>query len=116
MGSRAVVGDDGGDPAGGGALEGVDHDQKLHQMVIDRLAGGLHHEHIAAADGLIDGAGDFAVGELRDLAVAQLFAQLPADALSKGTVGIGGENLDFFTVRNHLNLPLCNRKLVGEIM
>ena len=32
----AEVGDHGGDPAGGGPLEGVDHHQQLHQVVVHR--------------------------------------------------------------------------------
>ena len=33
----AHVGDHGRDAGGGGALESVDHDEQLHQMIVDRL-------------------------------------------------------------------------------
>ena len=59
----AKVGDDGGDAAGRGALESVDHDQQLHQVVVDRVAGGLDDKHVCAADRLENGDGAFAVGE-----------------------------------------------------
>ena len=51
----AVVGDDRGDAAGGGALQRVDHDEQLHEIVVHRGAGGLDHEHVAAADRLVQG-------------------------------------------------------------
>ena len=51
----AEIGHHRGDAAGGGPLERVDHNEHFHQVVIDRRAGGLHHKHVGAADGLIDG-------------------------------------------------------------
>ena len=45
----------------------------------------------AAADGLMDGDGGLAVGELLDGGVAKGLAQLAADALSQGTVGVACE-------------------------
>ena len=38
----AEVGNDGGNTAGGSTAASVDHNQQLHQMVVDRLAGGLN--------------------------------------------------------------------------
>ena len=94
----AEIGNHGGDTAGGRALAGVDHDEQLHQIVVDGLAGGLHQEHVAAADGLIDRDGDLAVGKGRYRAVAQRQPQLAADALGEGTVCVGAENLDILTM------------------
>ena len=98
----AEVGHHGGDPACGSAAAGVDGHQQFHQVVVDRLTGGLDDEHIAAADGLVEGDGDFAIGKGRDGAFAQGHAQSAADALRKGTVGVGGEHLYFFTMCDHL--------------
>ena len=50
----AEVGDHGGDAAGRGALERIDHDQQFHQVVVGRRAGGLHHEDVLAAHVLLD--------------------------------------------------------------
>src|ERR1700716_1628347 len=50
----AVVGDDGGDPGGRGAVQGVEDDEQLHQVFGDRLAGGLDQEDVVAADRLGD--------------------------------------------------------------
>ena len=102
----AEIGHDGGDAARGGALAGVDHDEQLHQMVVDGLAGGLDEEDVAAADGFVDGHGDFAVGKGCDGAVAEGQPQLAADAFGQALVGVGGEYLDILTMRNHFEIPL----------
>jgi len=60
----AVVGDDGGDPRGAGALEAVQHHEQLHQVLVDRRAGGLNEIDVAAADVFLDADGDLAVGEV----------------------------------------------------
>ena len=46
------------DPLGTGPLAAVDHDQQFHQVVVDRRAGRLDEEHVAAADVLVDLAGN----------------------------------------------------------
>ena len=45
------------------AAERVDADQQLHQIVVCRVAGRLDHEHILAADVLVDLDEDFLIGE-----------------------------------------------------
>ena len=94
----AEVGDHGGDPARAGPLQGVDHDQQLHQVVVHRGAGGLHHEHVGAADRLIDGDKVLAVGEGAGLGIAQGDAELLADALGQGLVGAAGKNFQILAV------------------
>ena len=74
----AEVGHDRDDGLGRRALERVDHDQQLHQVVVDRGAGGLHHEAVHAADVLVDLDVDLAVGEALDLGAAQRLAQVLA--------------------------------------
>ena len=98
----AEIRDDGGDAAGGGTLHCVDHDQQLHEAVIDRLAGALHDEHVHAADGLVDGDGALAVGKRRDRALAQGDAEVLADHVRQVGVGRAGEHLDLFAVWNHI--------------
>ena len=68
----AEIGDDGGDAAGGGAAERVDHDEQLHEVVVNGLAGRLDDENVAAANGFIDGYGNLAVSKSGYGAVAQI--------------------------------------------
>ena len=62
-----VVGHDRGDAPGAGPLEGVDHDQQLHDRVVHRAAGGLNQEHVLLADVLEDPNEDVLVLELEDV-------------------------------------------------
>ena len=101
LASIAEIGDHGGDAARAGALAGVDHNEQLHQTVVDGLAGGVDEEHVAAADGLIQGYGGLAVGEALDLRLAQLDADELADLLGQRRVGVAGEDLHVLAVRNH---------------
>src|SRR5262245_12103203 len=59
----AVVREHGGDPLGRGALECVEHDQQLHQIVVDRRGGGLDDENVCAADVVENLHVTLAVGE-----------------------------------------------------
>ena len=101
----AEIGDHGGDPAGGCAAQGVDHHQQLHQVVVDGFAGGLNHEHVAAADSLIQRNGNLAVGEALDLRLAQLGTHHAADFLCQRLVCVAAEDFDILPVRNHRKLP-----------
>ena len=78
-----------GDALGAGPLEAVDHDQQLHQVLVDRRAGRLHEEDVAAADVLVDLAGDFAVGEVADRDLARRQTQVVADALAQARDWLG---------------------------
>ena len=75
--------------------------QKLHQAVIDGLAGGLDDKHIETADGLHDADGALAVGKAGDGAAAHAHAEMLADQLRKLGIRVAGENLDAFSVCNH---------------
>ena len=118
----AEIGDHRSDPPGGGALQGVDHDEQLHEGVVDSVghsvllkgAGGLNHKHVRAADGLIDGGVVLAVGEGAHLRVAQRDAQLLADGLGQLRVGIAGKNFDAFPVCDHTQLPSVIASASGD--
>jgi hypothetical protein len=60
----AVEGEDHGDPLGRRPLERVDHDELLHDRVVDRRRVALQHEGVAAAHGLVEADVDLAVGEV----------------------------------------------------
>ena len=105
-----VIAGDRGDAAGGGALQRVDHDEQLHEIVVHRGAGGLDHEHVAAADRLVQGDEDLPVGEGTDLRLAQFGSHQLADLLRQLRIRVAGKHLDVLAVRNHcLNaLFLCS--------
>ncbi|MPM51431.1 hypothetical protein SDC9_98180 [bioreactor metagenome] len=103
----AEVGHNGGDPAGRGPLQGVDHDEHFHQIVVDRAAGGLNDEYVGAAHRFINGDKIFAVGKSAHLGVAQRQPKLLTDTLRQLPVGITGENFDVLAVCDHAdNIPL----------
>jgi hypothetical protein len=70
------------DGARGRTLGGVDHDEELHQRIVDlRSRDGLHDEHVHAAHALQIARVDLAVGELLQLDVAQRDSQLVGDGV-----------------------------------
>ena len=62
----AEIRDHRGDALGGGPLQRVDDDQEFHQVVVGGERGRLHHEHVLAADILLDLDEDFHVVEALD--------------------------------------------------
>lgn len=52
--SVGETGDDCGHPGSRGDLAGVDHDEELHQIVIDLTAAALHNVDVLTADALAD--------------------------------------------------------------
>ncbi len=83
-----VVRHDRRDAPGAGALEGVDHDEQLHDRLLDRPAGGLDEEDVLLADVVDDAHEDVLVGELEHLGRAQLRAQVARDAVGQQRVGV----------------------------
>ena len=99
------VGNDSGNTTGRGAAAGIDHNQQLHQMVIDGLAGGLNEKNVSATDGFFQGYGSLTVSECTNGTLTQLDSKLLADRLGKGGVGVAAKYLDVITVCNHQNIP-----------
>ncbi len=83
-----VVGHDGGDAPGAGALEGIDHDEQLHDRLLDRLAGGLQQEDVLLAHVVDDAHEDVLVGELEHLRRAELHAQVATDLGRQAGIGV----------------------------
>ena len=79
----AVVGADGGDALGRRPLGRVDHDQLLHQRVVDRPAVGLEDEEVAAADRALVAAEHLAVGEFPQVDLGQLDAEVAGDGVGQ---------------------------------
>src|SRR5574337_2178270 len=80
------------DALGRSALERIDHDQQLHQVVIGRRAGRLHHEHVARAHVLLDLDVDLAVREAPDARGADGYAQVARDLGREVRIGVAGED------------------------
>jgi len=98
----AKIGDDCGNTAGRSAAAGVDHNQQLHQMVIDGLAGRLNEKNVSTADSFFQGDGGFAVCKGTNGALSELNTKLIANGLGKGRIGVAAEYLDVVAVCNHL--------------
>ena len=67
--------DDRRDLRGAGALEGVDPEEQLDEVVVDRVIGPLHDEDVAAADVLQHADEDVALAEDMGLRPGQLDPQ-----------------------------------------
>ena len=67
---------DHGDPLGRGTLEGVHHDQVLHQPGVDGSGVALDDERVAAAYRLLEPDVDLAVGEVEGPGRCRLDAEL----------------------------------------
>src|SRR5690606_15172826 len=67
----AEIRDGGGDAAGRGTAQRIDHDHDFHQVVVGRRTGGLQHEDVLAAHVLVDLDHDFAIGEAANRHLAQ---------------------------------------------
>ena len=94
----AVIGDNCCDASGGSTLESIDHNEQLHQVIVDRAAGGLDYKYIGTAYRLVDGNRDLTIREGLDFRVAQRQAQMPCDLLGNMRNGVGCENFDVLAV------------------
>ena len=75
------IGDDRRDLRRAGALEGVDPEEQLDEVVVDRVIGPLDDEDVAAADVLQHADEDVTLAEDVRLGLRQLHAQAVADRL-----------------------------------
>ena len=87
------------------AAAGINHNQQLHQMVVDRFAGRLDKEYVRAAHRLADGNRSLAVRKGRNRRVAQPQAKLRGNTLRQRRIGITRKNLDIIAVSNHFHIP-----------
>ena len=94
----AEVGNHRRDPLGGCPAETVDEDQQLHEIGVDRIAGGLHDEAVAATDVLFDLDQQFAVGEELRAALRQRDIEVLAHELGQLQAGSPGEHLQMVAV------------------
>ena len=102
----AEIGDDGGDPAGRGALQRIDADQQFHEVVVDREAGRLDEEDILAAHVLMDLDEDFLVSEAAYAGIGQRQFEIAGDRAGQRQIGVAGHDL-------HRWRPPCALLCVG---
>ena len=88
----AEIRDGGGDAAGGGPLQGVNHDHQLHQVVVGGKTGRLQHKNVVAAHMLEDLATDLTVGKAPDVGTAERDLQAFDDIGCQLAVGIPGKH------------------------
>jgi len=87
-----VEGRDDGDALGRGALEGVDHDELLHERLVDGARVRLDDERVAAAHALVETRVDLAVREGARVGGQHLGLELGRDLL--GELGVGAPRDD----------------------
>ena len=87
----AEIGDDRGDPLGRRAPQRIDADQQFHEIVVGREAGRLDHEHVLAADILVDLDEHFLVGEAAHAGLGQRHFEIIGDRPGQRQVRVAGE-------------------------
>ena len=97
-----VIGNDRRDTVCRRPLEGVNHQQQLHQMLVDRIARRLKKKDILAAHILIDLDAALAIAEGRDERIPLLDLQIVADFLRQSGIRQPGEQLQLV----HLEPPV----------
>ena len=101
----AEVGEHGGDAGGARAAGGVDHDEQLHQIVVGTVAGGLDQKRVGAADVLFELDEYLAVGEVGDMHLAQVDAQIVGDLLRKLRMRGTGVDANVFSLFHFGRMP-----------
>ena len=87
--------------SGGGTAESVYHYDKLHKIVIYRIAGGLNDKHIGAANGFLRRNTDLAVGKVPDGAFSKRKTKVSCYVLRRLRVCVAGENFNVLPVDIH---------------
>ena len=88
----AIIRKDGCDPFRRCPFQGIDQDQKLHQIVIDRRTDRLDHENIHSPDALMDLDIDFTVTECLDHRFPNGSPKMLRNLLNEFGIRISGED------------------------
>ena len=73
-------------------LHRIDHDEQLHDPIVDRRTGGLNDEHVVLADILIDAGEDVLVAEGEHVRRSEGDAQVVTYRLGEAGVGVSSKN------------------------
>src|SRR5262249_8858014 len=112
----AVIRQHGDNPPSRRALERVNHQQKLEQVVIHQMMARLHDENVSAADVFQNLEINLAITESAQQRLAQRNIQMAADALRENGVCHAGKNLKSVVIHSagsptQLSLCSCPRVL-----
>ena len=100
---------------GRGALEGVDHDQELHDRLVHRPAGGLHQEDVLLSDVLHHADEDVLVRELEHLDLTELGLEVAGDPLGERLIGVAGVDAELVGVHVVLRGAGQARPILPEV-
>ena len=89
----AEIRHDRGDAPRRAPAQRVDHDQQFHEVVVGRVAGALHYEHVLAADVLLDFDEHLHVREPAHQRLAQRQAEHGGHRLGQRPVAVAGNDL-----------------------
>ena len=73
-------------------LDGIDHDQHLHDRVVDRGGEGLHDKDVVLADAFVDAHECVVVRKLEDFRATERDADIGTDLLGQLRIGIAGKD------------------------
>ena len=99
------VGDNCCDTACGSSLKCVDHNEKLHHVVVYRGAGGLNNEYVGTSNAFLNGNAYLSVGKGNDLGLTEGKSQRLCDVGSYLGIGVCSEDFDILTVKIHFSSP-----------
>ena len=106
----AKVGNNSSNAASGCTAAGVNHDEKLHHIVIDVVAGGLNNKYITPTNSFLKGNGTFPIGKLRNGGTAEIHKEVAANVPGKFGIGIATEDFKLLRVRCHFFLFLRHER------
>ena len=75
-----------------GALAGVCHDEKLHEIVIDRIGRGLDDENILATDAFTNHHLGLTIVEMTDICIAKIHTDMVGNLLGQVRVCVAGQD------------------------
>ena len=88
----AVIGDDRRHPPRRGALQRVERDQQLHQMVVGRIRGRLDHEDVLAAHVFVDLDKHLHVRKAAHARIGQRQVEIGRNRLGERPIAVAGED------------------------
>ena len=89
----AVIGNDGGHPPRRAALQRVEGDEQLHQVVVGRIGGRLDHENVLAAHVLVDLDKHLHIRKPAHAGFGQRQVEIVGDRFGERPIAVAGEDL-----------------------
>jgi len=89
------------------ALQRVNHQQQFHQVLIHRLAGGLHHKNVCASNVLQYLEINFAIGESCYMRLSARYSKKRADLICQRLICSAAKDLQLLIMTSALRLALA---------